>query len=651
MPTVLDGLLDRVPDVALRAAIRREVEILRNSKQFGLVFESHLPEVAMLKNHPIRRGAHVQRRTYGGSDTGLVTRLTGETATVKWAESEEDVPTAELVVVAQFGQPVFPGFRSLNRIERGSSTPFHVVINSENFHALEALAFSHRDAVDVIYIDPPYNTGKRAEWRYSDRWVSKEDRFRHSKWLSFMERRLRLARPLLRKDGLLFISIDDHEYHHLRTLCDQVFGEECWISTFIWRTDGNIDNQAQIKSNHEYILCLSLDPASTRISGTIDPNIVESSKLHTDEIRNSVIKNGPKNPISSVELPVGFPAAFEEGVIPARQNKWPHFDSDILVKNFKTTNSVEVKSGWANASLMQTFISQGLVPVIDRKGQETVFVLTATGTIENVKRRAGGQHHVLTVLFNMGTTEVTSNALKKMGVSFTYPKPIPLLRYLIGLHPNPNAVVLDFFAGSGSTAQATMELNASDGGRRQSILVTNNEVEEKAAIRLASEGHAPGDAQWESEGIFKLVTKPRVETVVTGLRADGARYSDGLDENVEFLELCYLDPNTVARGRAFAAIAPLLWLRARASGPCIREVSETYALPDGATYGVLFDPSYIRELVAELNDRDGVELVFIVTDSGAAFRQAVAELPAHVRGVRLYEDYLHNFEINRGEPL
>jgi adenine-specific DNA-methyltransferase len=313
---VLDGLLAKIDDPALKVAIADEVGRLRDTKQFGLVFERHLPETAKLTNHPVRRDARVQRRAQGEQANGIVTAVADGKATVTWEDGEtEQVPADELVVVARFGEPIYPGLKSLGRVARGGDKPFHTVINAENYHALQLLQFTHSGKVDVIYIDPPYNTGKKAEWRYNDRWVSSDDTFRHSKWLSFMDRRLRLARDLLRRDGLLLISIDDNELHHLRALCDAVFGEDRWMATFVWRTDGNIDNQAKIKINHEYIVCLSPSPDDFAVSATIDPNTKPDSKLHSPEIRNSVVKNGPKNPVSEIEIPAGFPASFDEGSI------------------------------------------------------------------------------------------------------------------------------------------------------------------------------------------------------------------------------------------------------------------------------------------------------------------------------------------------
>jgi len=244
--------------------------------------------------------------------------------------------------------------------------------------------------------------------------------------------------------------------------------------------------------------------------------------------------------------------------------------------------------------------------------------------------------------------------------SFTYPKSPYAVRDTIStiVADTPDAVILDFFAGSGTTLHATCMLNAADGGRRRSILVTNNEVGVAEAGRLASEGHHRGDIAWEGRGIYELVTRPRCEAVVTGARADGSPvegtyddgtpYSDGFEENVQFLELTYLDPDEVELDLAFARIAPLLWLRAGATGPILedRRDGKGDERPFAWTerYGVLFDPDRWRAFVENLPDE--ATTAFVVTDSQATFAGVVAELPDHLDVVRLYESYLTTFRFD-----
>jgi adenine-specific DNA-methyltransferase len=217
-----------------------------------------------------------------------------------------------------------------------------------------------------------------------------------------------------------------------------------------------------------------------------------------------------------------------------------------------------------------------------------------------------------------------------------------------------NAIVLDFFAGSGTTAHAVMRLNRQDGGTRQSIIVTNNEVSDSEARKLRSEGHQPGDPAWEALGIYEHITRPRLEAAVTGRTHEGEviegaykfvdefPMSEGLPENVEFLELTYLDPEDVEISAAFDGIAPLLWLRAGGRGEMIEHDAPYYAVMD--TYGVLFNPDRWRKFVSDLHD--DVTTVFVVTDSPSIFAAVAADLPAGVDAVRLYENYLSTFTLN-----
>jgi len=349
----------------------------------------------------------------------------------------------------------------------------HALIEGDNLHALTVLNYTHANKIDVIYIDPPYNTGNK-DFKYNDSFVDKEDGYRHSKWLSFMAKRLRLTKNLLSDKGVIFISIDDNEQAQLKLLCDEVFGEVNFVEKFVWRTDGNFDNQAQIKNCHEYLICYSKSGLLFKVNAILDSNVHESSKLFKDEIQNTVVKNGAKNPISKIIIPVGFPTLFEIGIIETRFDKFPFYHNDVKVSSFTTQNETIVESGWAAKKQLEEFILSGFQPIKDTKGQETYFKLSSTGSIEVIKKREN-QSHILSILSNLGNTQSTSNSLKEMGINFSFPKPLKLIQYVISITGSKNATVLDFFAGSGTTLHAVMALNTEDGGSRQCILVTNNE--------------------------------------------------------------------------------------------------------------------------------------------------------------------------------
>ena len=223
------------------------------------------------------------------------------------------------------------------------------------------------------------------------------------------------------------------------------------------------------------------------------------------------------------------------------------------------------------------------------------------------------------------------------------------MRWLGAIAPK-DGVILDFFGGSGTTAEAVMRLNDADGGTRQCILVTNNELSADTAARLRSEGHVPGEPEWEAEGVFRKVTRPRIETVVSGVRPDGSTYSEGIKENVAFYKLTYEDESLIALGRKFDAIAPLLWMKAGGVGSVVRRnTEEPWVLPDDAKYGILFQTSQAKAFGDALTVRQQlVRHIFIVSDSESAFQTALDYLPAELRlaTTRLYSDYLHSFEIN-----
>jgi adenine-specific DNA-methyltransferase len=244
------------------------------------------------------------------------------------------------------------------------------------------------------------------------------------------------------------------------------------------------------------------------------------------------------------------------------------------------------------------------------------------------------------------------------GRDFPFPKALyaveDSLRIAVGA--KPDALILDFFAGSGTTTHAVARLNAEDGGRRRSILVTNNEVSAAEAKKLSAEGLRPGHPEWERLGIFHHITRPRVEAAITGRTpvgdavpgtyADETSIADGLRENVEFFDLTYEDPDLISLGRNFRAVAPLLWLKAGGAGPYILDPAETWALPSGSLYGVLFDTNRWRGFLEALKNESRVRHAFVVTDSEATFQQIATEMPAHVMCTQLYEDYLRTFQIN-----
>jgi len=374
----------------------------------------------------------------------------------------------------------------------------NVFIEGENLEVLKVLQKSYFGKIKMIYIDPPYNTGND-NFIYPDRFsetkeaylgrigdkdeagqMTREGLFRknskdsghyHSNWLSMMYPRLFLARNLLKDDGVIFVSIDDREFHNLRLLMNEIFGEENFIANFIWMNEGNIDNQSRIKRNHEYVLIYAKNEENFGHPPVIDPNIPQSSKLYKDYIENTVVKNGPGNPVSSIKLPKGFPASFKEGKIEPKKDFWPKLNATINVKDYKTQKEIIVSSGWSSKDIFIRFLDNKLKSVIDTKGQETKFYLSDTGAIIVKKKRLEQQSHVLTILRNMGTVQEASKSLEELGVEFSYPKPVKLIKYLVQIADDMEGIFLDFFSGSCTTAHAVLDLNKQDNGTRKFICV------------------------------------------------------------------------------------------------------------------------------------------------------------------------------------
>jgi adenine-specific DNA-methyltransferase len=218
----IDDLIDRIEEPELRQQINVAVAELQGQKTFGFVFERHLPE-GMATEGGVRPGRTVRHRT-DKAITGTVTAidLPKGIANVDVDGESLNIPIAELLIVRRFGEPIYPALESTGQIERKPAKPFHIAIEGENFHALQMLAYTHTGKIDCIYLDPPYNSGAK-DWKYNNDYVDDNDRYRHSKWLSFMERRLQLCRPLLTPNGVLIVTIDHNEVHRLGVLLAQVF--------------------------------------------------------------------------------------------------------------------------------------------------------------------------------------------------------------------------------------------------------------------------------------------------------------------------------------------------------------------------------------------------------------------------------------------
>lgn len=660
---ILDQLIGQVGDEALRNRIAREVELLRGSRRFGMVFDRHLPESVRLPDHPVRKGVKVGLRDESTTATWRVAGFTDTSRSVAILDGEGGQrAVGELVVIREFGESVFPGLRTAERISNGpDEARWHAVINGENYHVLQALRSTHRGKVDLIYIDPPYNTGNEG-WIYNDRYVDANDRAKSSKWLSYLERRLLLARDLLKPTGIIIVAIGDDEQHRLRMLLDQVFGDQNFLSNLVWQ-GGRKNDSRYVSNTADYMLVYAKDEpslAEREIRWREPKPALDVIMAAADDAWRAADGDAAEATAKFRawwrSLPADHPALASnhyDRIDDTGRPGVPYFPDNMRSPNprpnlrYDLLHPVTGKpcnmhpNGWVYAEeRMKQLVEAGRI----RFGADET-------TRPNLKRYLDESSTQVPLESFYVDRRVASGRLKAVlgDKRFPNPKDHEVLMRWIRIAAPADAVVLDFFGGSGTTTEAVIRLNEDDGGTRQSILVTNNEVGAKQAKALRKEGHHPGDPEWEALGVFEYVTRPRISTVVTGKRPDGSIYADGLSANVEMFDLTYLDPGMVRRGREFEAIAPLLWLEAGGVGERIEEIPEEgWALTPA--YGLLFSVDALTPFAAAVAEAAKKEtppnVVFIVTDSPVEYQTAAERLPVGIETVRLYQDYLSNYTIN-----
>lgn len=697
----------RAKDPALAADLEREVTALQERRAFGLNFERHVPEAVDLPGRKVRKGDKVRvlppRGQTPTAADGVLWRVAsvdrtseGPTASLETlsrsdAGSGPETTIAaleDLVVVAEFRDPIYPGLVSTGTVERGEDKPFHTVINAENFHALETLLFTHRGKVDAIYIDPPYNTGAK-DWKYNNNYVDGEDLYRHSKWLAFIERRLVLAKELLNPSGAtLIITIDEREYLRLGLLLAQTFPEARiqMVSSVINRK--GVVRTNELTRTNEFVYFVVLPGQVLVPERSSSPEKVRWASLRRFE--NSSRRNGPQpRPDQFYPIYVGV----ESGRI-------EHIGASIPPSTPRSTvadrpgchtiwplkpDGTEMIWGLTPATLRKR-LAAGFVKVVPgRSGKPPTLYYLTSGQVAEVESGelvvtgsaddgsvevefSTGKASLPTTQWDKESHNAQSNGTGLLsmlipGRKFPFAKSLfaveDALRLVVGA--NQSAVVVDFFAGSGTTAHAVLRLNKQDGGRRQSITVTNNEVSAEEQDELRQLGRRPGDPDWEELGICEYITKPRLRAVITGRTPDDDPLkgdykftdefplADGFEENVEFFTLTYEAPLRVASHRDFEKIAPLLWMRAGSRGRRIDDISSGWDVAD--TYGVLADLDHTGDFIKAVAAGHDVALAYVVTDEARLFEAVSRELPDHVAPVRLYEAYLRNFEIESGRGV
>lgn len=422
-----------------------------------------------------------------------------------WEDKPEDVEQRMLNE-----QPVLVEVPERAITSDDAEAPNHILIEGDNLEALTALSYTHAGMIDVIYIDPPYNTGKTDEFKYNDKYVDATDGYRHSKWLSFMSKRIKIAKQLLKDTGLIFISIDDNEVAQLKCLCDEIFNTftdkvrtNC-LGVLVWNL-GTGTQAGHFTRSHEYVLAYA-----------VNKDKVSNFTGGSGEIDHSALKKiSKKNPPVAYTFKAGEKFLAPDGTELFDEwggsEKTKLLDGRMVAENGKLKYDVTLEAGFAMIQQMKTWYKGEYT--IDSKGQHvTEFYFNGTGVLHYKKERS--IINPPSVINDCGSTKAGSTELAYiLGSSdtFGYPKPTQLIKFLLSLQ-GKDITILDFFAGSGTTLHATMLLNAEDGGHRQCILATNNE-----------NGICENVTYERNRRVIQGYTTPRGEEVV-GLTHNNLRY-------------------------------------------------------------------------------------------------------------------------------
>jgi adenine-specific DNA-methyltransferase len=701
----IEDLVAQIPDERLKKAIGAEVRELKKNKKFGLVFEEHLPETVRLPKLPVKEGELVAKKRDTGNDLWRVKTIRKGIATLERAvegypllsDIGVEVPLAELVVVRSFGDPIYPALVPVDRVARGGpDKPWHMLINADNFHALQLLLYAYEGKVDVIYIDPPYNTGAR-DWKYNNDYVDKSDSFRHSKWLSMMKKRLLLAKRLLRQTGVMIVTIDEHEVQHLGVLLEQIFPDYSRQMVTIVINEKGVA-QGKLSRVEEYaFFCFGpkadIPPQNDDL---LAPDRKDSKRFSLP--RWEWLLRGGTNSRRADRKQLFFPVTIDPSVpkivdfgdpLPLdQQPKLEKKDEMRVAWPFRTDGSLgnwRVSPGTLRDYLKKGYVKLGgydasrktwTILYLGKKAQrqiESGAIKIAgrdekTGAV-SLEFTAGEQRQIKTVWHRSGhdSGNYGSTMLRTIlgeGGVFAFPKSLYAVRdtlRVVSSH-QPKAIILDFFGGSGTTLHATALLNNETGGSRQCILVTNNEVTDKVEAKLLEQDIFQGDPEFEKHGVAESVAWPRCRSVVTGHRLDGKQLegdylhgramSEGFDENLEYFRLDFLDPDEVARGDAFKAIVPILWMVAGCRGEREESKGSTpWFIPKHSPFAVLIQEKQFRAFRAKLAERKDIEWVFLITDSEENFGQMRRTLGRKYECVQLYKSYLENFRINTQDAL
>ena len=512
--------------------------------------------------------------------------------------------TEEVVEICKKKLPIVKEVKN-KEIITDKNKPVNLLIEGDNYHALSVLNYTHKGKIDVIYIDPPYNTGNK-DFIFNDRYVDKEDTYRHSKWLSFIEKRLKLAKNLLKETGVIFISIDDNELAQLKLLLDNpsMFGEKNFISLLKWKKKKQPSYlHGQVAGLMEYILVYGkkitkVDNLSLGTRKNINTRVDNSSNA----ISERVFKKGVR-----VKLPKEI-EIIKKGIYKNKTMQTEYL-SDVLIKNGRTINDIIVRTRFRNnQEQINEFIEK-----------DVLFITKNFGLRRDLLPRDLEKRKSITdLLLDWGDNQDSDKELKNFfeNKPFEYPKPVLLIKNLIKSVNFKDGIVLDFMAGTGTTAHAVLELNKEDGGNRQFILCTNNENNNGNGYKIAED-----------------ICYPRIKKVIEGYKNLKGELVEGVGGNLKYFKTDFVDAEPTDKNKKKLTDQAIEML-------CIKEGTFELILnckhfkifKNSNHYtGIIFDQLAIPEFNKTIKDIKGKFSIYIFTLSDETFNGEFSDVKQRIK--------------------
>lgn len=672
----IDQYIERIPNHELQEQIKDEVARLTKKKRFGLVYENHLPDNVIMPEVTIRRGTKVTLRGNTPNDVYEVQEIEGDNAVCRHLVSFADkiFPLGDLVAVAQRGDVIYPYLKPMDSVENApDSDLWHTLIEADNYHALQTLAYLYPGMVDCIYIDPPYNKPDSHDWKYNCDYVDGTDAYRHSKWLSMMEARLKIAKKLLNPNGsVLLVTIDELEYNHLGCLLEQMFPEaQIQMVTTVISGKG-VSRTGQFSRVEEYIYTVTLGKMPVLLlekTMLLDSERINSKSANAIDFlgfrrRNKgnfrtsrpnqfypVVVNNNTGQIEYIGDVVTPEINREDvaikdgctGIWPldpfGNEKIWslvPDSARKLLSKGcLKVDNwNKETKTGSVKylAAGMVDEIEKGII-LVDKRD---LYGNIVSGHYANVEDDTARPRKVWVDSTHNASTYGTLLLKKIIGEKrFDFPKSLyavhDTIRFFVA--NKPNALILDFFAGSGTTLHAVNLLNKEDGGHRRCIMVTNNEIGEPKEKELRPQGIRPGDEEWEKWGIARYVNWPRTKCSILGEDVNGKPIvGDYITSQTEtkltdrkFTQINFLTAEATKKQKK--ALVMLINKQKDVKLPTMSDdVPFLMSEDDSYNASILFDTNEAEAWMEALDGNSHITHFYIVAEKDADFKRIKAEV-------------------------